>query len=110
MINNLLIFFCAIFIQINLGNEYQKGGINKNEAKTFLAYCRDDLKINVIGLMAIPPNDKNPTDYFNDISNLNSNLGLKHLSLGMSNDYKLAVQYKSTYVRIGSAILGERKN
>ena len=100
----------SYFIQINLGNEYQKGGISKNEAKTFLAYCRDDLKINVIGLMAIPPNDKNPTNYFNDISNLNSNLGLKHLSLGMSNDYKLAVQYKSTYVRIGSAILGERKN
>ena len=59
--------------------------------------------------MAIPPFDQSPDKYFNEISNLNSKLGLQHLSLGMSNDYNLAVKYKSTFVRIGSAILGQRK-
>ena len=100
----------SYFIQINLGNEVQKGGININEAKSFLDYCSDKLGINVIGLMAIPPFDENPEKYFNDISSLNSKLGLKHLSLGMSNDYGLAIKYGSTFVRIGSAILGERKS
>ena len=100
----------SYFIQINLGNEVQKGGINKNEAKSFLDYCNGKLDINVIGLMAIPPFDENPEKYFNDISSLNSKLGLKHLSLGMSNDYSLAIKYGSTFVRIGSAILGERKS
>ena len=100
----------SYFIQINLGNEVQKGGINKNEAKSFLDYCSDKLGINVIGLMAIPPFNENPEKYFNDISSLNFKLGLKHLSLGMSNDYSLAIKYGSTFVRIGSAILGERKS
>ena len=100
----------SYFIQINLGNETQKGGINKNDAESFLNYCKNELNINVIGLMAIPPFDKDPEKYFIDISNLNSKLGLKHLSLGMSNDYSLATKYKSTYIRIGSALLGERKN
>ena len=70
----------------------------------------DKLEINIIGLMAIPPFNQNPEKYFNDISSLNSKLGLKHLSLGMSNDYSLAIKYGSTFVRIGSAILGERKS
>ena len=100
----------SYFIQINLGNEVQKGGINKNDAKSFLDYCNDKLGINVIGLMAIPPFDENPEKYFKDISSLNLKLGLKHLSLGMSNDYSLAIKYGSTFVRIGSAILGERKS
>ena len=100
----------SYFIQINLGNEVQKGGINKNEAKSFLDYCNGKLDINVIGLMAIPPFDENPEKYFNDISSLNSKLGLKNLSLGMSNDYNLASKYGSTFIRIGSAILGERKS
>ena len=98
----------SYFIQINLGNEVQKGGINKNEAKSFLDYCNGKLDINVVGLMAIPPFDENPEKYFNDISSLNSKLGLKNLSLGMSNDYNLASKYGSTFIRIGSAILGER--
>ena len=100
----------SYFIQINLGNEVQKGGINKNEAKSFLDYCNGKLDMNVIGLMAIPPFDENPEKYFNDISSLNSKLGLKNLSLGMSNDYNLASKYGSTFIRIGSAILGERKS
>ena len=99
----------SYFIQINLGNESQKGGINKNETKDFLIYCKRDLKINIIGLMAIPPFNQSPEKYFSEISALNSELGLKHLSLGMSNDYALALKYQSTFVRIGSAIFGERK-
>ena len=99
----------SYFIQINLGNESQKGGINKNETEDFLIYCKRDLKINIIGLMAIPPFNQSPEKHFREISALNSKLGLKHLSLGMSNDYTLALKYQSTFVRIGSAIFGERK-
>ena len=99
----------SYFIQINLGNESQKGGVNREEAESFIIYCKNELKINVIGLMAIPPYDEKPEKYFSEISVLNSSFNLKHLSLGMSNDYGLAIKYKSTFVRIGSAILGERK-
>ena len=98
----------SYFIQINLGNESQKGGVKREEAESFVIYCKNELKINVIGLMAIPPYDEKPEKYFSEISVLNSSLNLEHLSLGMSNDYNLAIKYKSTFVRIGSAILGER--
>ena len=100
----------SYFIQINLGNEEQKGGVQKNDTESFFVYCKNELKINIIGLMAIPPYNQSPEKYFNEISTLNSNLGLKHLSLGMSNDYTLAIKYKSTFVRIGSAILGQRNS
>ena len=100
----------SYFIQINLGNESQKGGVNREEAESFVTYCKNELKINVIGLMAIPPYDEKPEKYFSEISVLNSSFNLKHLSLGMSNDYSLAIKYKSTFVRIGSAILGQRKS
>ena len=100
----------SYFIQINLGNESQKGGVKREEAESFVIYCKNELKINVIGLMAIPPYDEKPEKYFSEISVLNSSLNLEHLSLGMSNDYNLAIKYKSTFVRIGSAILGERNS
>ncbi len=100
----------SYFIQINLGNESQKGGVKREEAESFVIYCKNELKINVIGLMAIPPYNEKPEKYFSEISVLNSSLNLEHLSLGMSNDYNLAIKYKSTFVRIGSAILGERKS
>ena len=77
---------------------------------TILESNDTELKINIIGLMAIPPYNQSPEKYFNEISTLNSNLGLKHLSLGMSNDYALAIKHKSTFVRIGSAILGQRNS
>ncbi len=96
------------FIQINVGNEEQKSGISKNEAKSFFNYCKKELGLNVIGLMVIPPNDGNAKEYFEETSNLNSDLGLKHLSMGMSDDYELAIKFKSTFLRIGSAILGSR--
>ena len=96
------------FIQINIGKEIQKGGISPKEAKEFLKFCQTEVNLDVVGLMVIPPNDSNTEKYFEEISKLNFNLGLKHLSMGMSEDYKIAVKFKSTFLRIGSAILGPR--
>ena len=96
------------FIQINIGNEEKKSGIKKNEAKNFLSYCQKELDLDIIGLMIIPPNDGNTKKYFKEISELNSDLGLEHLSMGMSEDYELAIKFNSTFLRIGSAILGPR--
>jgi len=96
------------FIQINIGNEFQKSGIQYNEVDEFYNYCTREKKMNIIGLMAIPPNDDNAEKYFKSLSELNSSLGLKELSMGMSSDYMKAINYKATYLRIGSAIFGER--
>ena len=98
----------SYFIQVNIGDESQKAGISSNNVKDFLKYCINEINLNVIGLMIIPPNDNNQKKYFEEISKLNFNLGLKHLSMGMSSDYEVAVKFKSTFLRIGSAILGER--
>ena len=96
------------FIQVNIGNESQKAGIQYNEVDQFYTYCTKEKKMNIIGLMAIPPNDENTEKYFKSLSELNSSLGLKELSMGMSSDYMKAINYKATYLRIGSAIFGER--
>ena len=96
------------FIQVNLGNEIQKSGIPYNEVDAFYNYCVKEKNLNVLGLMAIPPNDNKSEEYFKSISELNSSLGLKELSIGMSSDYMEAIKYKSTYLRIGSSIFGER--
>ncbi len=96
------------FIQVNLGNEIQKSGISYNEVDAFYNYCVKEKHLNVLGLMAIPPNDNKSEEYFKSISELNASLGLKDLSIGMSSDYIKAIQYKSTYLRIGSSIFGER--
>ena len=98
----------SYFIQVNIGNESQKSGVLMKDVKSFLKYCSLENKLNIIGLMVLPPNDTNTEKYFEDISKLNSELGLKDLSMGMSADYKIAVKHKSTYLRIGSAILGQR--
>ena len=74
------------YIEINIGDESQKSGISPDDAKDFLKYCTKEINLNVIGLMVIPPNDNNPNKYFEKISKLNSNLGLEHLSMGMSSD------------------------
>ncbi|MAW17477.1 MAG: YggS family pyridoxal phosphate-dependent enzyme [Candidatus Pelagibacter sp. TMED272] len=100
--------FVKYFIQVNLGNEYQKSGIAYNQVEPFYNYCVLEKKLDVIGLMAIPPNDGNQKKYFKDISELNSSLGLKNLSIGMSADYIEALKYNSTHLRIGSSIFGER--
>ena len=98
----------SYFIQVNIGNESQKSGVLMKDVKSFLKYCSIENKLNIIGLMVLPPNDTNTEKYFEDISKLNSELGLKDLSMGMSADYKIAAKHKSTYLRIGSAILGQR--
>ena len=96
------------FIQVNIGNEAQKSGIHYNEVDQFYNYCTKEKQMNVLGLMAIPPNDNNTEKYFKSLSELNSSLGLKELSMGMSSDYMQAINYKATYLRIGSAIFGAR--
>jgi len=96
------------FIQVNLGNETQKSGISYNEVDAFYNYCVKEKNLNVLGLMAIPPNDNKSEDYFKSISELNASLGLKELSIGMSSDYMKAINYKSTHLRIGSSIFGKR--
>ena len=96
-----------IFIQVNLGEEEQKSGISKNNLKDFYLYCKD-LKLDIIGLMCIPPINQNPTPFFQELNKLNKSLNLKELSMGMSSDYTEAVQNSSTYLRIGSAIFGQR--
>ncbi len=96
------------FIQVNMGNETQKSGISYNEVDAFYNYCVKEKNLNVLGLMAIPPNDDKTEEYFKNISELNSSLGLKNLSIGMSSDYMKAIKYKSTHLRIGSLIFGER--
>ena len=96
------------FIQVNIGNESQKSGIPYNEVDGFYNYCTKEKKMNVLGLMAIPPNDNNTDKYFKNLSELNYSMGLKELSMGMSSDYMNALKYKATYLRIGSLIFGER--
>ena len=96
------------FIQVNIGNERQKSGIPYNEVDAFYSYCTKEKKMNVLGLMAIPPNDSNSEKYFKSLSELNASLALKELSMGMSSDYMDAIKHKATYLRIGSLIFGER--
>ena len=96
-----------IFIQINIGNEDQKSGIKVENLFEFYEYCKE-LKLNVIGLMCIPPYNQNPQKFFVEMQSLNKKLKLNELSMGMSADYLEAVQYSSTFVRIGSSIFGER--
>ena len=99
----------SYFIQVNFANEKQKGGISISEASSFYQYCRSELNLNIIGLMCFPPFDLDPLKFFKDALQLNNKLGLKELSMGMSNDYIQAIKCGSTFVRIGSAIFGERK-
>ena len=96
------------FIQVNIGNEQQKSGISYNEVEAFYNYCTNEKKMNILGLMTIPPNDNSTEKYFKSLLELNLSLGLKELSMGMSSDYMSALKFKSTYLRIGSSIFGER--
>jgi len=96
------------FIQVNIGSEHQKSGIPYNEVDAFYNYCTKEKKMNILGLMAIPPNDNNSEKYFKSLSELNASLALKELSMGMSSDYMNAIKHKATYLRIGSLIFGER--
>jgi pyridoxal phosphate enzyme (YggS family) len=92
------------FIQVNIANEIQKNGISVDKASGFIKYCINDLKLNVIGLMCIPPVEGDPSQYFKSLSELAKVNNLKELSMGMSNDYECAINYGSTFVRVGSKI------
>ena len=97
-----------LFIQINIGNENQKSGILIDQLDNFYNKCTNDLGLNVIGLMCLPPNDNKPQVYFSKMKELVRKLQVKDISMGMSNDYLEAINYHSTYLRIGSKIFGER--
>ena len=96
-----------IFLQVNIGDENQKSGINKNEVNQLVSYCKE-IGLDLIGLMCIPPVNIDPEGYFEEMNKLNKDLGFKELSMGMSSDYLKAAKYLSTYVRIGSSIFGQR--
>jgi len=96
-----------IFIQVNIGNEDQKSGINKDNLINFYNYCKR-LDLDIIGTMCIPPNDTNTNKYFLEMNQINQKLNFKELSMGMSGDYLEAIKNNATYVRIGSKIFGSR--
>ena len=96
-----------IFIQINLADETQKSGIMKKNLLDFYNFSKN-LGLNIIGIMCIPPFDEDPSKYFSQMSSLNSSINLNELSMGMSSDYLKALEYNSTFLRIGSNIFGKR--
>ncbi|MGL3827496.1 YggS family pyridoxal phosphate-dependent enzyme [Candidatus Pelagibacter communis] len=96
-----------IFLQINIGDENQKSGINKNAIEELVSYCKK-MNLDIIGLMCIPPLNTDSEKYFEEMKKLNRFLGFSELSMGMSSDFLLAVKYSSTYVRVGSKIFGKR--
>ena len=97
-----------IFIQINIGNEPQKNGINIEDLDEFYLTCVNELNLNIVGLMCLPPSSSDPKKYFILLKEISNKLNLKELSMGMSNDYLDAAQCGATYLRIGSKIFGER--
>ena len=96
-----------IFIQVNIGNEDQKSGINKESLDDFYKFCKN-LNLDIIGTMCIPPNNGNTEKFFFEMSNINQKLNFKELSMGMSGDYLEAIKNSATYVRVGSKIFGSR--
>jgi PLP dependent protein len=97
-----------IFIQINIGNEFQKGGINIDDLNDFYLTCTKRFNLNIVGLMCLPPSLKDPKKYFMLLNDLSKKFNLKDLSMGMSNDYMEAAECGASYLRIGSKIFGER--
>ena len=97
-----------LFIQVNIGNEDQKSGVNPNKLKTFYKYCLDK-DLDVIGTMCLPPISEDPEKYFMRMNYLNKDLGLNEISMGMSADYIPAINNNATFIRVGSKIFGERK-
>ncbi len=96
-----------IFLQVNIGDENQKSGINKNELDSLVSYCKE-INLDLIGLMCIPPANIDPEIYFKDMKKLNENFGFKELSMGMSSDFLKAAENSSSFLRIGSSIFGSR--
>jgi PLP dependent protein len=96
------------FIQINIGEEQQKFGISIKDTKSFISFCKKEAKLQIIGLMCIPPVNKEPSFYFSQLKELALSNNLLHLSMGMTSDYVDAIRNGSTYIRIGTGIFGER--
>ena len=96
-----------LFIQVNIGSEEQKSGVSKNQLIDLYTYCKK-LNLDVIGLMCIPPTEKDPEKYFSQMNLLNKEFNLSELSMGMSSDYLKALEHSSSYLRIGSSIFGKR--
>ena len=96
------------FIQVNIGDEKQKSGISENLTEQFFKWCSKDLKLNIIGLMCIPPFGQPPEPFFKRLRNLCDRLNLKHASMGMTNDFKAAIDHGATFIRVGTGIFGER--
>ena len=96
-----------VFIQVNIGNEIQKSGVNKNELNDLVSYC-NEINLDLIGFMSIPPACDDSTIYFEEMRKLSIHYNLSELSMGMSSDYLEALNYSSTYLRIGSNIFGKR--
>jgi hypothetical protein len=92
------------FVQVNLGEENQKSGILKKDLSRFISYCQNDLKLNIIGLMCLPPINEDSDKYFKELKQLAFDNNLKELSMGMSNDYVAAIKNGSTFIRVGTAI------
>ena len=96
-----------IFLQINIGNENQKSGLNKQDVNRLVSYCKE-IGLDLLGLMCIPPANIEPERYFEEMDTLNKAYSFKELSMGMSSDFLIATKNRSTYLRIGSGIFGER--
>tara|TARA_B100000989_G_scaffold255041_1_gene203811 strand:+ start:1432 stop:2130 length:699 start_codon:yes stop_codon:yes gene_type:complete len=96
------------FIQVNTGSEPQKSGVKLSEVDDFLKWCTNETKLKIVGLMCIPPINESPKKHFIIIKELVNKYGLQQLSMGMSNDYETAIECGSTFLRLGSAILGKR--
>ena len=96
------------FIQVNIGNEIQKSGIPVGELDPFYNYCKNEINLNILGLMVIPPNDNSPEKYFKSLNELNKSFALQDLSMGMSGDYLEAIKHGATFIRVGSSIFGQR--
>ena len=97
-----------IFIQVNIGNELQKAGLNISDLKNFYEKCTEELNLNIIGLMCLPPQSGSAKNYFNEMVELKKTINVEDLSMGMSDDYLEAVACGATYIRIGSKIFGDR--
>ena len=98
----------VFFIQVNIAKEKTKSGILPEQADDFIGYCRQDLKLNITGLMCIPPIDKNPIFYFKNLNDIAKRNNLNHLSMGMSNDYVDGLKCGASYIRVGTLLFGNR--
>ena len=103
-------FTPKIFIQVNIGNEVSKNGIELKDLEMFFETCKNKLNLNIIGLMCIPPMASEPKKFFKKMNELNHKLNLRELSMGMSNDYKSAIDNGATFIRVGTKIFGNRIN